>query len=52
MTYASDQLFEEIAYDSYHFHWAFEEILELEQPDRRRFVEEIASINRRLTEEG
>ena len=51
MTYATDRLFEEVAYVAYHFHWSFEEILEMEHPDRRRFVEEIASINRRLNEE-
>jgi hypothetical protein len=51
MTYATDRLFEEVAYVAYHFHWSFEEILELEHADRRRFVEEIASINRRLSEE-
>jgi hypothetical protein len=52
MTYATDQLFEEIAYVSYHLHWSFEEILELEHPDRTRFVEEIAQINRRISEEA
>jgi hypothetical protein len=51
VTYATDRLFEEVAYVAYHFHWAFEEILELEHADRQRFVEEIASINRRLNEE-
>ena len=51
MTYAADRLFEEVAYVAYHFHWSFEEILELEHADRQRFVEEIASINRRLSEE-
>jgi hypothetical protein len=51
VTYATDRLFEEVAYVAYHFHWSFEEILDLEHADRRRFVEEIASINRRLSEE-
>ena len=51
MTYEADRLFEEVAYVAYHFHWSFEEILELEHADRQRFVEEIASINRRLNEE-
>jgi hypothetical protein len=51
VTYATDRLFEEVAYVAYHFHWSFEEILELEHADRQRFVEEIASINRRLNEE-
>jgi hypothetical protein len=51
VTYETDRLFEEVAYVAYHFHWSFEEILEMEHADRRRFVEEIASINRRLNEE-
>ena len=36
---------------AYHLHWSLEDILELEHPDRLRFVDEIASINRRLSEE-
>src|SRR5204862_8145242 len=52
MTYASDQLLEEVAYVAYHFHWPFEEILDLEHPLRRRFVEEIGRINERLNQEG
>jgi hypothetical protein len=52
VTYATDRLFEEVAYVAYHFHWGMDEILELEHPDRLRFVSEIASINRRLSEES
>jgi hypothetical protein len=51
VTYATQRLFEEVAYVAYHFHWSLEEILDLEHPDRQRFVREISSINRRLTEE-
>ncbi len=51
MTYAADRLFEEVAYVAYHLHWSMDAILDLEHPDRLRFVEEIARINRRLTEE-
>jgi hypothetical protein len=51
LTYATDSLFEEIAYVAYHFHWPFQEILDLEHPVRRRFVDEIAGFNRRLTGE-
>jgi uncharacterized protein DUF6760 len=36
---------------AYHLHWSLDDILELEHPDRQRFVQEIASINRRLSEE-
>lgn len=48
MTYAPAQLFEEVAYVAYHFHWSLEGILELEHADRRRYVAEIARINRRI----
>lgn len=50
MTYAPDRLFEEVAYVAYHFHWPLAEIMDLEHPLRRRFVEEIGAINRRLSE--
>ena len=52
MTYEVDQLFEEVAYVAYHFHWPLEAILDLEHPLRRRFVDEIGRINRRLTAEA
>lgn len=51
MTYADDRLFEELAYVAYHFHWPLEEILDLEHPLRRRFVEEIGHINERINSE-
>ena len=46
MTYAADRLFEEVAYVAYYLHWDLESILDLEHPLRRRFIEEIGSINR------
>ncbi len=51
MTYAAERLYEEIAYVAYHFHWGLDEVLDLEHPDRLRFIDEIAHINRRLSEE-
>ena len=50
MTYAVEQLYEEIAYVAYHFHWAHEELIDLEHLRRKTFVREIAKINRRLNE--
>jgi len=47
--YPSDSLYEEVAYLAYHFHWPLRDILALEHPDRHRWVEEIARINRRLS---
>ena len=52
MTYATDRLFEEVAYVAYHFHWPMDTILDLEHPLRLRFVDEIGRINKRLTEEA
>ena len=51
MTYAVDQLHEEIAYVAYHFHWPLDDILDLEHPQRLRYVTEIADINNRLNQE-
>lgn len=48
--YPPDRLFEEMAYIAYHFHWDRDSILDLSHPERRRWVEEIAAINRRLAE--
>ncbi|HDQ73952.1 MAG TPA: hypothetical protein ENN19_17925 [Chloroflexi bacterium] len=48
--YPLDRLYEEVAYISYHFHWPREEILNLEHPERQRWVDEIAHINRRLAD--
>ena len=48
MTYAASRLYEEVAYVAYHFHWSLDQILDLEHPVRRRFLEEIGRINRSL----
>jgi hypothetical protein len=34
----------------YYFHWDLDRILDLEHPVRQQFVEQIAAINRRLSE--
>ena len=48
MTYAADRLYEEVSYVAYHFHWPLAEILDLEHPDRQRFVAEIGRLNARV----
>ncbi|TDN93070.1 DUF6760 family protein [Microbacterium sp. BK668] len=50
MTYGADRIVEEISYIAFHFHWPLDDILELEHPDRLRYVGEIARINERLRE--
>lgn len=50
-TYPLDQLYEEMAFIAFHFHWPREELMALEHGERRRWCEEISSINRRLNED-
>jgi len=49
--YPLDTLYEEVAFIAYHFHWSYETVLHLEHSERRRWVEEISKINRKLSEE-
>lgn len=46
MTYAADRLYEDVAYVAYHFHWPPDTILDLEHAERRRYVDQIARLNR------
>jgi hypothetical protein len=48
--YPLARLYEEVAYIAFHFHWPHDDLLALEHGARRRWVEEIARINRRLNE--
>jgi hypothetical protein len=49
VTYAPERLQDEVAYVAYHFHWGHDEILDLEHPDRRRYVAGIADLVNRAT---
>ena len=50
--YPLERLHEEVAFIAYYVHWPLPEILDLEHDDRRRWVEQISGINRRLREEA
>jgi hypothetical protein len=52
MTYAPDQLVDEVAYVAYYFHWPLESILAMEHPLRRRFIGAIGDINRTVNGPG
>ncbi|WP_460243198.1 DUF6760 family protein [Streptomyces sp. BYX5S] len=39
-----------MAFLAYHFHWPLTEILAMEHAERRQWVEQISSINRRISE--
>ncbi len=47
LSYPLDELFEEVAFIAYYFHWPMVDILNLEHEDRERFIQEISDINRK-----
>jgi len=49
VTYAADRVYEEVAYIAYHFHWALDDLLDLEHRERQRYADEIGRINTRIT---
>lgn len=49
--YPLSSVYEEVAFVAYHFHWSPEAILNLEHPERRRWVQEISLINQRMNGE-
>ena len=48
--YPLNQLYEEMAFIAYHFHWPSAELMALEHRERRRWCREISGINRRLAD--
>lgn len=48
--YPLKKLYEEVAFVAYHFHWPPDAILDLEHAERRRWVEEISTINQRVND--
>jgi hypothetical protein len=51
VTYATDRVWEEVAYVAYYLHWDLDRILDLEHPVRTRVITEIGRIHSRSTEE-
>ena len=47
VTYAADQLLEEVAYVACRFHWSLDDVLDLEHPDRDRFVRAVERFTER-----
>ena len=50
MGYPLAELYEEIAFVAFHFHWSEAEVMEMEHRDRRQWVAQISNINRRINE--
>jgi hypothetical protein len=51
VSYPLTNLYEEVAYIAFHFHWPLDDIMRLTHVDRRIWVEQIAQLNRRLQEQ-
>lgn len=49
--YPLDQLYKEVAFIAYYFHWKHDEIMEMPHADRKKWCEEISQINKKLKEE-
>jgi hypothetical protein len=43
--YPQHQLFQEVAYIAYHFHWSLDDVLGMEHEERHIWLREIARIN-------
>lgn len=47
--YPVDEMYKEMAFISYYFHWSDESVLRMEHSMRRRWCSEISSINKSLS---
>jgi len=48
VTYATEQLYTEVAYVAYYLHWSRDDILDLEHAERQRYVAEVGDLNTRI----
>ena len=49
--YPLDQLYREVAFVAYHFHWPHDQVMDIEHAERRRWVAEISVINEQMNGE-
>lgn len=47
--YPKDQLYKEMSFISYYFHWGSDEVMALDHSSRRRWCSEISEINKNLS---
>ncbi len=48
IVYPLDRLYEEIAYIAHHWHWAYDQIRQMDHNERRGWVDQIENIFARL----
>jgi hypothetical protein len=47
-SYPLENIFKEVAFIAYHFHWTRDEVLELSHKERHAWVKEISDINDKI----
>lgn len=47
-SYPLNKIYKEVAFIAYHFHWNHDDIMNMEHKERRKWCEEITSINLKL----
>jgi hypothetical protein len=50
-SYPLDQLYKEVAFIAYYFHWDHDQVMQMPHSQRKQWCEEISAINRKLGEE-
>ncbi len=48
VSYPLENIFKEVAFLAYHFHWGREDLLELPHKERHRWVKEVSDINEKI----
>jgi hypothetical protein len=50
--YPLDQIYREVAFIAYYFHWNHDQVIEMPHRERKKWCEEISSINKKLSQES
>jgi hypothetical protein len=50
--YPLDQLYREVAFLAYYFHWPYHDVMDMEHRERRQWCEEVSRINRTVNDEA
>ena len=48
MSYPLENVFKEVAFLAYHFHWPREELLAMTHKERHQWVKEVSEINEKI----
>ena len=48
--YPLERIYEEVAFIAYHFKWSYEELMEMDHAERRKWCLEISRMNRSMNE--